>query len=101
MAIMPTTNGSVQTGYRPVIIIQNNMGNTYAPTVSVVPLTSHIKKELPTHTEIDGCGLTKKSIALVEQIQTLSKDSLKRCIGQVDDATMSRINDCIRIQLGI
>lgn len=102
MASLPIArNSSVQGGFRPVLVVQNNTGNTFSPTVQVIPLTSRIKRELPIHTTITGHGLNKESIALTEQIQTIDKTALKQYIGRVDDDTMEKVNVCIMIQLGI
>lgn len=84
MTDMPKHGGSIQCGYRPVIIVQNDMGNATSPNVIVVPLTTKAKHWLPTHVDIDiDTGLSRKSIALCEQIQTISKESLIRKIGEI------------------
>lgn len=102
MADLPkTTNSSVQGGLRPVVIIQNNAGNMYSPTVQIIPLTSQLKKPLPVHTVIRHSSLTKISIALAEQIQTIDKSSIRQYVGKLDDTTIERINTCIMIQLGL
>ena len=102
MASLPITkNSSVQGGFRPVLVVQNNTGNTFSPTVQVIPLTSRIKRDLPIHTTIIGHGLDKESTILTEQMQTIDKTALKQYIGRVDDDTMEKVNVCIMIQLGI
>ena len=102
MADLPCIQGeSVQNGIRPVIIVQNNKGNTYSPTVQVIPLTSRKKKELPVHVKIKGYGLVKESIVLTEQITTIPKSALQRFLGRINDAEMEMINNCIAIQLGL
>ncbi len=103
MARLPILDehSSVQGGLRPVLIIQNDIGNAHAPTVQVIPLTSKNKKTLPIHTTIKSGGLLKESTALAEQIQTVNKTILRQYIGKVDDETMSRVNACIMIQLGL
>ncbi len=103
MARLPVLDehSSVQGGLRPVLIIQNDIGNAYAPTVQVIPLTSKNKKALPIHTTIKSGGLLKESTALAEQIQTVNKTILRQYIGKVDDETMNRVNACIMIQLGL
>ena len=96
--------GSEQGGIRPVIIIQNNIGNTYSPTVIVMALTSQINKpKLPTHVEIskDKFNYTKDSVALAEQIRTLDKRRLKEKIGELDYSMMSKINTAINIALDL
>lgn len=102
MANIPMVqDGCVQVGYRPVIVVQNNKGNAFSPTVQVVPLTTKKKKELPMHKKIKGNGLDRESTALIEQIQTISKSSLHRYIGCADDETMKEIDNCLAIQLGL
>lgn len=102
LANMPLiNNSSVQGGVRPVVVVQNNKGNTYSPTVQVVPLTTRNKKSLPVHMCICGNGLKQKSTLLTEQIQTIDKTALKQYLGMVNDETMNEINHCIAIQLGL
>lgn len=96
--------GSEQGGVRPVIVIQNNVGNKYSPTVIVAAITSQINKaKLPTHVELKApkFGLPKDSVVLLEQIRTIDKKRLKDRIGRFDDDTMKEIDDAIRISLGI
>ena len=84
MTDMPKLGGSIQCGYRPAIIIQNDMGNATSPNVIVVPLTAKSKHWLPTHVDIGiDTGLSRKSIALCEQIQTISKENLIRKISEI------------------
>lgn len=90
MANLPT-NGHVQGGMRPVIIIQNDVGNKHSPTVQVIPLTSRRKKPLPVHTTLTGCGLTKPSVVLTEQLQTINKSQLISFMGEVGNAKMQEI----------
>ncbi|HQM01601.1 MAG TPA: type II toxin-antitoxin system PemK/MazF family toxin [Ruminococcus flavefaciens] len=97
----PIQDNSVQGGCRPVIIVQNDIGNIHSPNVQVIPLTSQKKKYLPVHVPIHGNGLIKKSIALTEQLTTISKADLQFLIGKLDDDTMQKINNSIRIQLGL
>lgn len=102
MARLVSVEGShVQGGIRPVIVVRNNLGNKYSPTVQVIPLTSKVKKLLPVHTTIEGFGLAKRSTVLTEQIQTIDKINIISIIGIVDKATIKRINLCIMIQLGM
>lgn len=96
--------GSEQGGVRPVMIIQNNVGNKYSPTVIVAAITSQINKaKMPTHIEIDaqGYGLSKDSVVLLEQIRTLDKKRLKEKIGMADDTIMERVNDALSISFGL
>lgn len=86
--------GSEQNGIRPVVIIQNNLGNKYSPTVVVAPITSIIKKEkLPTHIIITTPNIMQnKSMILLEQIRTIDKKRLMESIGTLDDKDLDLIN---------
>ena len=93
--------GSEQGGVRPVLVVQNDVGNKYSPTVLAV--TSKINKaKLPTHIELPSSvfGLQRDSVILLEQIRTLDKRRLKERIGELSDATMSRVDKAILISLG-
>ena len=95
--------GSEQNGYRPVIIIQNNVGNKYSPTVVIAAITSkpNKKPDMPTHYPVTGSGLETSSIALLEQIQTIDKRRLDRYIGQLNENSMKGIDRAIAISLGL
>ena len=96
--------GSEQGGIRPVLIIQNDVGNKYSPTVIVAALTSKINKaKMPTHIELEGekHGLPKDSVILAEQIRTLDKKRLKEKIGHVDDRLIHSIDHALKISFGI
>lgn len=96
--------GSEQGGLRPVLIIQNNIGNKYSPTVIIAAITSQISKaKLPTHIELDKnrYNLPKDSVVLLEQLRTLDKMRLKDRIGSLDDSAMKKIDVAIMISLGI
>jgi mRNA interferase MazF len=94
--------GSIQGKLRPVVIVQNNMGNQYSPTLTCIPLTSQNKKQLPTHVLLKNTTcLLSLSIALCEQITTLSKGMLSRYIGEVSSVDMQEIERAIKIQTGI
>jgi len=96
--------GSEQGGVRPVLIIQNNVGNKYSPTVIVAAITSHIKKgKLPTHVELSGekYGLEKDSVILLEQIRTIDKQRLQQKVTDLDEAIMSRVDEALKISLGL
>ncbi|MBP3463641.1 MAG: type II toxin-antitoxin system PemK/MazF family toxin [Clostridia bacterium] len=97
--------GSEQGGIRPVLIVQNDTGNKYSPTVIAAAITSQIgKNKLPTHIEIDskGVGLKTDSIVLAEQIRTIDKSRLKEKIGHIDDEqVMGKINSAIGISFGL
>ncbi len=97
--------GSEQGGIRPVLIIQNDTGNKYSPTVIAAAITSQTtKNKLPTHIEIGSRegGLKSDSIVLAEQIRTIDKSRLKEKIGHIDDTNvMDRINSAIGISFGL
>lgn len=95
--------GSEQGGVRPVLIIQNDIGNKYSPTVIVAAITSQINKaKLPTHIELSSSiyGLPKDSVVLLEQVRTLDKRRLKERIGELDDIKMRRVDNALLISLG-
>ena len=96
--------GSEQGGVRPVLIVQNDVGNKYSPTVIIAAITSQLTKaKLPTHIELnkDKYNLDKDSIVLLEQLRTLDKRRLKEKITQIDDNTMKKVDLAIMISLGI
>ena len=98
--------GSEQGGVRPVLIVQNNVGNRYSPTVIAAAITSRMtKNRLPTHIDIVGCaqdfGLARDSVILLEQIRTIDKTRLREKMGHVDDATMEKVDYAIEISFGI
>lgn len=96
--------GSEQGGIRPVLIVQNDVGNRHSPTVIAAAITSQREKtHLPTHIEIDSssCGLAKDSIVLLEQIRTIDKKRLKERMGVLDQTSMSKINQALAVSLGM
>ena len=97
--------GSEQGGIRPVLVIQNNVGNKYSPTVIVSAITSQLNKsKLPTHIELDSeeFGLKSDSIILTEQIRTIDKSRLKEKIGHINDTNvMSRIDNALGVSFGL
>ncbi len=97
--------GSEQGGIRPVLIVQNDTGNKYSPTVIAAAITSQVgKNRLPTHIEIDSkdVGLKTDSVVLAEQIRTIDKSRLKEKIGHIDDEqVMGKINSAIGISFGL
>ncbi|MDE6398888.1 MAG: type II toxin-antitoxin system PemK/MazF family toxin [Clostridiales bacterium] len=95
--------GSEQGGVRPVLIIQNNVGNRYSPTIIAAAITSQLTKaKLPTHIEIHGgqFGLPKDSVILLEQLRTLDKRRLREKPGALDRDTLRRVDKAILISLG-
>lgn len=96
--------GSEQGGLRPVLIIQNDVGNKYSPTVIIAAITSQIQKaKLPTHIELSSSTypVNKDSVILLEQIRTLDKLRLRDRIGQLDKLAMSKVDVALMISLGI
>ena len=96
--------GSEQGGVRPVLIVQNDMGNKYSPTVIAAAITSRkTKTQLPTHIQVnaDGCGLVKDSIVLLEQIRTIDKRRLKEHMGCLGSGEMSRVNRALSVSFGL
>ena len=97
--------GSEQGGVRPVLIIQNDMGNKYSPTVIAAAITSQkTKNKLPTHIEIDSesSGLKSDSIILAEQIRTIDKSRLKEKIGHINDNNViDQINNALGVSFGL
>ena len=95
--------GSEQGGVRPVLVVQNDVGNKYSPTVIAAAVTSQINKaKLPTHIELSAIdyGLSKDSVVLLEQIRTLDKKRLKERIGELPLSTMEKVNVALLISLG-
>ncbi len=103
MTDMPHIGGSIQCGYRPAVVVQNNAGNESSSTVIVVPLTSRQKHWMPTHVDIDtDTGIRKKSIALCEQIQTIPKSMLVRKIGEITTPVyIEKIKRAIEVSLAL
>ena len=96
--------GSEQGGIRPILIVQNDIGNKYSPTVIAAAITSKLNKaKLPTHIELNAkvYGLEKDSVVLLEQIRTLDKKRLKAKIGELEKYKMSEVNKAMMISLGV
>lgn len=103
--------GSEQGGLRPVLIIQNDIGNKYSPTVIAAAITSKTgKTKLPTHIGIEGsmssqaeqnAGLLRDSVVLLEQVRTIDKQRLKEKMGHLDDSVMKSINEAIAVSFGL
>ncbi len=95
--------GSEQGGVRPVLIVQNDVGNKYSPTIIAAAITSQLDKaKLPTHIQIpaEQYGLPKDSVILLEQIRTIDKKRLKEKIGELPPNMMSRVNEALLVSLG-
>lgn len=96
--------GSEQDGMRPVIILQNNVGNKHAPTTIVAPLTSRLtKKPLPTHILLPKgtVSITCESVVLLEQVRVIDKQRLKTKMGILSEEYMTKINEALKISLGL
>ena len=96
--------GSEQGGMRPVLIVQNDTGNRHSPTVIAAAITSQTgKARLPTHIELSarGCGLSRDSVILLEQIRTIDKSRLRERMGSLDEATMQAVNNAISVSFGL
>ena len=101
--LSPVT-GSEQGGNRPVVIVQNDIGNKFSPTVIIAAITSKINKaKLPTHVELSAkeYGLLMDSVILVEQVRTIDKKRLQDKIGHLSDDLMSKVNEAIEISFGL
>lgn len=96
--------GSEQGGVRPVLIVQNDVGNKYSPTVIAAAITSQQDKtRLPTHINVngDGCGLSKDSVVLLEQVRTLDKQRLRERMGNLSQTDMSKVNKALFVSFGL
>lgn len=96
--------GSEQGGLRPVLIVQNDVGNRYSPTVIAAAITSKLgKARLPTHIDVyaDRVGLQRDSVVLLEQMRTIDKQRLKEKMGHLDDASMHAVDTAISVSLGL
>ena len=97
--------GSEQGGMRPVLIVQNDVGNRFSPTVIAAAITSQTgKARLPTHIDLpvdQNCGLSRDSVILLEQIRTLDKKRLRERMGHVEDAVMNRVDTAIAVSFGL
>ncbi|MFD0961993.1 type II toxin-antitoxin system PemK/MazF family toxin [Paenibacillus chungangensis] len=96
--------GSEQGGVRPVLVIQNDIGNRFSPTVIVAAITAQIQKaKLPTHVEMEAeaHGFDRDSVVLLEQIRTIDKQRLTDKITHLDDETMRKVDDALLISVGL
>ena len=97
--------GSEQGGVRPVLIIQNDTGNRYSPTVIAAAITSQTgKARLPTHIDLpvnESCGLSRDSIILLEQVRTLDKKRLRERMGHVEERVMEKVDTAIAVSFGL
>ena len=96
--------GSEQGGVRPVLIVQNDVGNRYSPTVIAAAITSQQdKSRLPTHISINAqsCGLARNSVVLLEQVRTIDKKRLKERMGELDSGSMTQVNNALTVSFGL
>jgi len=98
--------GSEQGGIRPVLIIQNDTGNRFSPTVIAAAITSRLdKNDMPTHIGVSGgdgsCGLSCDSVVLLEQVRTIDKRRLRERVGRLSDGEMNRVNNAISVSFGL
>ena len=96
--------GSEQGGLRPVLVIQNNIGNHYSPTVIIAAITAKISKpKMPTHVGIKGGeqGVGRNSVILMEQIRTIDKQRLHDKIGRLDDQKMKQVDEALKVSIGL
>lgn len=101
-AVLGQGEGSEQMGERPVLIIQNDVGNHYSPTVIVASITDIKKRYMPTHVSLRGTdGLKKASAVLLEQLRTIDKSRLINRLGSVGQETMKEVDKAIEISLGL
>ena len=96
--------GSEQGGIRPVLIVQNDVGNKYSPTVIAAAITSRTdKNKMPTHIDVGALeyGLERDSVILLEQIRTLDKKRLREKMGHLDESVMNKVNSAISVSFGL
>ena len=93
--------GSEQGGVRPVLVVQNDVGNKYSPTIIVAAITSQTKAQLPTHVKLEAAdgGLSKNSVVLMEQLRTIDKRRLKDKVCHLDSAMLDKVNHALEISL--
>ncbi|ASY52532.1 type II toxin-antitoxin system PemK/MazF family toxin [Clostridium perfringens] len=100
-ADLPDQKGSEQNGLRPVVIIQNNLGNKYGRTLIVAPITSIDKKDLPVHSEIYNNSLEKDSTILLEQVTTIDKNKVKEFVGHLTRNELKKLNIALARSVGL
>ncbi len=100
-ADLPDQNGSEQSGVRPVVIIQNNLGNKYGRTLIVAPITSQDKKDLPVHSEIYNNNLERDSTILLEQVTTIDKNKVKEFVGHLTRNELKKLNIALARSVGL
>lgn len=100
---LPAASHSEQNGFRPVLMIQNDVGNAHSPTVIVAAITSKLDKPpLPTHVLVDtACGLHRDSLILLEQLRTIDKSRLGKCIGMLTEPEMKDVDKALSVSVGL
>lgn len=94
--------GSEQGGIRPVLVLQNNVGNKYSPTVVVLPISSAKKTKMPTHIRISGSKmLSENSVIMAKQIRIIDRNRLKNYVGSVDLEVMKKVDKAVKISIGV
>ena len=104
MADLGVPLGSETGGRHPVLILQNNIGNRFSPTLIVAPLTTKTDRKtgsMPTHVIVNGAGLDHTSVVLLEQIRVLDKQRVHRFFGRLTEKQMERVDEAARISLGL
>lgn len=95
-------DGSVQHGVRPVVVIQNNKGNRFSPTLQIAPLTCNVdKKDIPTHVKVSYEWLGRESLILVEQARIINKSELQQKLGSINKSDTIKLNEAIMISYGL
>ena len=101
LADLNPVKGSEQGGIRPVVVVQNDIGNKYSTTIIVAPITGQNKVNLPTHTKLYSTGLTKESTALMEQIRTIGKCRIIKYVGETSEEEMNEITEALRVSIDV
>ena len=101
LADLNPVKGSEQGGVRPVVVVQNDIGNKYSTTIIVAPITGQKKVDMPTHTKLYSTGLTKESTALMEQIRTIDKCRIIKYVGETTEEEMNEITEALRVSVNI
>lgn len=101
-ADLSPTVGCEQGGLRPILVLQNNIGNKYSPTIIIAAITGTAKKTMPTHVEIkDVHNLSKRSVALLEQIRTIDRQRLKMRIGKISEENLMQVDQALKLSIGL
>lgn len=94
--------GSEQGGVRPILVLQNNIGNRYSPTIIVAAITASEKKSMPTHVKIENIhNLSKESVVLLEQIRTIDRSRLHEWVGTLGEENLTKIDNALKVSVGL